>query len=332
MNVPLTVKPLPPHPTETMKYKADIHAQIMSNSRRADMNICSLNDFKSVPVTPFPAICAQTLSPNGYYYDLVSSRLGLENFEVYTFSCIPNRFFLYQSRINCLTEVPAKLIHLRGDETVPEEFLATEGFLYEIINSHVVMEHMTFYIFPVLPGRMFVFDSGLNRLLETHINSDLSESLLGSIDIKRNNQHPGTHHGLEQNGVCMSMVDTAALEAKVGCLGYNLKFEALKGFQTKAITEEITKRRGNSRNGHNTWLRCSKDNKHSSTDKFSFDYRDGRSEDNTDNQNRCTHFSVADIKVYVPHSLCVPLEKPTPEPHCSAPPPCIYTGVNDDPR
>ena len=336
--VPLTVRALPPHSTETMKYKAEIpvHAQMMSSGRSTGINVFSLNDLKSVPVgaSPPPAVCAETLSPNGYYYDLVSTRLGLENFEVYTFSCIPNRFFLYQSRINRLTEVPAKLIHLRGDETVPEEFLASEGFLYQIINSHVLMEHMTFYIFPVLPGRLFVFDIGLNRLLETHANSGLCESLLGSIESGRNHQPSSTHRGLEQHGVCMSeryMGDTA-LEATVGCLRYSLKFEAFKGFQTKAVTKEISKLRDNGNMVHDTWLSCCMDSPNTVTAEFSFEYKDDRCEDNTNIQDRCTKFSVADIKVYIPHSLCLPLGKPTPEPHCSAPPPCIYTGVNDDPR
>ena len=147
-------------------------------------NIYTLDDLNS-KTSCFPTVCMETLSPNGYYYELVSSTLGLENFQVYTFSCLPDRFFLYQSSIKRLIEVPAKLIRLSGDESVPEEFLTMEA-------------------------------------------------------------------------------SPAA--------GSNSNF-----------------------------------------------------------QHKCTRFSFADIKVYKPHSLCVLLEKPTPEPHCSAPP-CIYTGVNDDPR
>ena len=291
-------------------------------------NIYTLDDLNS-KTSCFPTVCTETLSPNGYYYELVSSTLGLENFQVYTFTCLPDRFFLYQSSIECLIEVPAKLIHLRGDEGVPEEFLAMEGFLCRIVNLCAFLKHMTFYTFPVLPGRLFVFDGGLNRLLETHTNSPLCTSLLGSIESELSNEQAGIDQlGLEisEQGVCTSeRLPDSVSEVKVRSLGhYNFKFAAIQGFQTNAtaMEEKLMKCSNNAAYSHKP---------DSPTVEPAAGCRTNRNGSNSNFQHTCTTFSFADIKVYKPHSLCVPLEKPTPEPHCSAPP-CVYTGVNDDPR
>ena len=199
-------------------------------------NIYTLDDLNS-KTSRFPTVCTETLSPNGYYYELVSSTLGLENFQVYTFSCLPDRFFLYQSSIKRLIEVPAKLIRLSGDESVPEEFLTMEGFLCRTVNLCTFLKHMTFYTFPVLPGRLFVFDGGLNRLLETHKNSPLCTSLLGNIESKLSNDQAGIDQlGLarSEQGVCTS--ERLDSEVKVRSLGhYNFKFAAI---QTDAASME----------------------------------------------------------------------------------------------
>ena len=284
---------------------------LTSDNRCMGRNIYTLDDLNS-KTSCFPTVCMETLSPNGYYYELVSSTLGLENFQVYTFSCLPGRFFLYQSSIKCLIEVPAKLIHLRGDESVPEEFLTMEGFLCRTVNSCTFLKHMTFYTFPVLPGRLFVFDGGLNRLLETHTNSTLCTSLLGSVESELSNEQAGIVQQISEQGVCTS--ERLDSEVKVRSLGhYNFKFAAIQGFQTNATSmeEKLMKCSNNAAYSH----------KHGSNS-------NSRNGSNSNFQHKCT---FADIKVYKPHSLCVPLEKPTPEPHCSAPP-CVYTGVNDDPR
>lgn len=223
--------------------------------------------------------------------------------------------------------MPAKLIHLRGDESVPEEFLTMEGFLCQTVNLCAFLKHMTFYSFPVLPGRLFVFDSGLNRLLETHTTSPLCTSLLGSIESELSNDEAGIDElGLEtsEQGVCTS--ERLGSEVKVRSLGhYNFKFAAFQGFQTNvaAVEEKLMKCGKNAVCSH----------KHSPSVETSpaAGCRTNRNGSNSNCQHNCTKFSCADIKVYKPHSLCVPLEKPTPELHCSAPP-CVYTGVNDDPR
>jgi len=223
--------------------------------------------------------------------------------------------------------VPAKLIHLRGDESVPEEFLTMEGFLCQTVNLCAFLKHMTFYSFPVLPGRLFVFDSGLNRLLETHTTSPLCTSLLGSIESELSNDEAGIDElGLEtsEQGVCTS--ERLGSEVKVRSLGhYNFKFAAIQGFQTNAAAmEEKLMKCGNN-------AVCSHKYSPSVETLPAAGCRTNRNGSNSNCQHNCTKFSCADIKVYKPHSLCVPLEKPTPEPNCSAPP-CVYTGVNDDPR
>lgn len=287
-------------------------------------NIYTLDDLNLKP-SRFPTVCTETLSPNGYYYELVSSTLGLENFQVYTFSCLPDRFFLYQSSIKRLIEVPAKLIHLSGDESVPEEFLTMEGFLCRTVNSCTFLKHMTFYTFPVLPGRLFVFDGGLNRLLETHKNSPLCTSLLGNIESELSNDQAGIDQlGLERSEQGVYTSERLVSDVKVRSLGhYNFKFAAIQGFQTDAASmeEKLMKCSNNAAYSH----------KPDSPTVEASPAAGYRTNSNSNFQHKCIRFSFADIKVYKPRSLCVPLEKPTPEPHCSAPP-CIYTGVNDDPR
>ena len=119
-------------------------------------NIYTLDDLNS-KTSCFPTVCTETLSPNGYYYELVSSTLGLENFQVYTFSCLPDRFFLYQSSIKHHIEVPAKLIRLSGDESVPEEFLTMEGFLcrtaYKALGK--IYPHLVYCLYGVSDGASY---------------------------------------------------------------------------------------------------------------------------------------------------------------------------------
>lgn len=48
------------------------------------------------------------------------------------------------------------------------------GFLYQLLNSHTPMKHMNFYTLGILPGRILVYDAGLDMLTETHLTSALT--------------------------------------------------------------------------------------------------------------------------------------------------------------
>ena len=54
------------------------------------------------------------------------------------------------------------------------------GFLYQLLSTHASMKHMNFYTLGILPGRILVYDAGLDMLTETHLTSALTRCLFPS--------------------------------------------------------------------------------------------------------------------------------------------------------
>ena len=272
-----------------------------------------------------PSFSIETLSPHGYYYELVSCQLGLKNFNVYTFSSFPERFFLYLSTVDCLIEVPTELLHVGSEDMVPQEFLVPSGLLYQSIRTHTVLTHMSFYSFPVLPGRLFVFDVGLDRLIETRRSSPLAESLLGSF-CHGTKSTQESHRGGSGRKCFRECTDYNSDLRPTSC--FSLQFKLVKSLQNGKHVPS-TLRSGTmqpvapktSPAVRSKPMSSIEDTKHDSLAKI--------------DAKKCSEhceFSVADMTVYEPSSLNVPLLKPTLHSHCFTPPCVYYNGADDDPR
>ena len=275
-----------------------------------DSGMTTISDILSSPscANTSPSFCDETLSPNGYYYELVSSKLGLENFRVYMFKCFPHAPLLFVSKMNRLIEIPPGLINVNPAEMVPEEFLLHGGLLYWIIDLHTRLTHMNFYSLPILPGRLFVFDSGLDRLVEIEENSQLAVSLLGKVVEGCSEWDIGQENSTRQTGYHISAPNNHRLET------YYQK-RSTHALPHSTIASD---RRGSS----TAYSDCT--SYFPASDKACFLHHCSQLQ-------KYSKFSVADISVYEPLCLDVPLPIPSPQAHCSAPP-CVYSGMNDDPR
>ena len=290
--------------------------QVLPNSSRPAIH--TLNELKPFTLPPFSE---ETLHPGGYYYELAARTLGLENLKIYMFSCSPDRYFLYISKADCLNEVPSGLILLSSNDFVPEDILSPGGILYRIIDSHTNLAHMSFYSFPMLPGRLFVYDGGLNRLIETRMSSRFAISLLGEVESspKVPSQAATEGHKMPSKLSCREQDPTVHCST-AGTL--NFKFETTEGLYhyTSPTVESHTSSplatvRRTICNG--TMTVCDSPNAASRSAVASC--------------GQHNKFSVADVVVYEPSSLTIPLPRTTSESQCLAPP-CVYSGRNDDPR
>ena len=279
------------------------------------MNTCGLQTVDSLKSTTQQShryVCDETLSPNGYYYELVSHELGLENFKVYSFGCFPSRFFIYLSNVNRLIEMPPKLISIRREETVPEEFLLPAGFLYWIIAAHTTLTHMSFYSFPMLPGRLFVFDAGLDRLIETAASSPLVESLLG--DLREKVDGAGCAYSWPNNNKG-NAVKSESCDSEKNVSYCSSSFS----FQFETVHTNSTSKGGHTSYGSSTVYY-----------RPSVSTTDGQFQ--SPNQPIHNKLTIADLTVYEPSSLDVSLPKPALLPQCSVPPCVYYNGMDSDPR
>ena len=306
--------------------------EVLVNSEKTlQPAIHTLTELKPFSLPPFNE---QTLCPNGYYYELAARTVGLENFKIYMFSCSSDQYFLYMSNADRLNEVPPRLILLDSNDLVPEDFLIPGGILYQIIDSHTNLAHMSFYSFPMLPGRLFIYDGGLNRLTETRKSSKLVVSLLGEVESKLNIPSQATTEHRMPSKLFVEKQDSIVSCSIAGTL--NFKFENAEG------SYHIPPHSDNHLQTYSSLSTV--DHTVCSGIKTSCDSLAGtKGSALSDQRFHCynksdislcsqhSKFSVADIIVYEPCSLTVPLPRPTSESQCLIPP-CVYSGRNDDPR
>ena len=280
-----------------------------------------LNELKPFSL---PSFSEDTLNPGGYYYELAARTVGLENLKIYTFSCSPDQYFLYMSSADRLNEVPSNLILLHRDDFVPEDFLSPGGILYQIIDSHTNLAHMSFYSFPMLPGRLFVYDGGLNRLIETQMSSRFVMSLLGEVESNPKIPQADTEVHSIPSKLSFREQDPTVSCSAAGTL--NFKFETTEGlYHTSPPVDSRTKCLQTSPSlatAHHTIY---------SGTMTACDSPNAASRSHIASCGRHHKFSVADMVVYEPSSLTIPLPRATSESQCLTPP-CVYSGRNDDPE
>lgn len=134
----------------------------------------------------YPPFNKQQLSRGGYYYNTAARECGLEHFSVYVFSNAPHLQFLYSAQLDSLLELPPQLRELREHTLIPCEFMVPGGFLYHLLRTHMSLKHMNFYTVSMLPGRILVYDAGLDMLTETHSLSELTLSLFPATLVDEN--------------------------------------------------------------------------------------------------------------------------------------------------
>lgn len=159
-----------------------------------------------------PPFNKQQLSRGGHYYT-AARQCGLEHFSVYVFSNAPHRQFLYSAQLDTLLELPPQLTELREHTVIPCEFMARGGFLYLLLSTHMPLKHMNFYTVSMLPGRILVYDAGLDMLTETHSMSELTLSLFpGTLVDENSTQLTGISADESDGGVL-----SGAAEREVKC-------------------------------------------------------------------------------------------------------------------
>ena len=256
-------------------------------SRRTTTMLTDIETRGGYTVPPFTE---EELHPGGYYYKIAAHQSRLENFSVYTFNTAPDTHFLYSSHLDCLLELPRELSELRNEGPMPLEFMVPGGFLYWLLGTHTVLKHMNFYTLGLLPGRILVYDAGLDMITETQSNSDLVMSLFPSTCSPQDSEIDYWH--MNQDDVhCQNSAGSSALESS-------------ELFPTGCEEKQRDIHFGSNDGGlsHHQSVCCGGESRGSGI----CVYEPG---------------SLGDLRVF--HS--------TLEPRCHLPP-CVYLGVNSDPR
>lgn len=240
----------------------------------------------------YPPFNKQQLSHGGYYYSTAARECGLEHFSVYVFSNAPHLQFLYSTQLDSLLELPPQLAELREHSLIPCEFMVPGGFLYHLLSTHMSLKHMNFYTVSMLPGRILVYDAGLNMFTETHSMSELTLSLFPGTLVDESSMVL-TSISADGDSAILSGDDTAA-EHVVKCW----KMAAGGMLESSPSASESVATRG------------------------------------VTQQTQQSHTHQAPppgIHVYEPTSLNVTVPTTHPQTRCHLPP-CVYMGVDTDPR
>lgn len=266
----------------------------------------------------YPPFNKQELSHGGYYHCIALRECGLEHFSLYVFSNAPHLQFLYSTQLDTLTELPRLVTELKEHGAIPQELMSPGGFLYHLLSTHTTLKHMNFYRLCLLPGRMLVYDAGLDRLTETHPLSDLTLSLFPNM-YSSENRRSSTSTSVDEGG--SAGLDEAAAENVVQC--WRVATNLLES--SASVSESGCVDGGESRMVRHTQP-CDTDDSKQST----YCCLAGSMDLPSSPLNAPSPSSSA-IRVYEPSTLDVSIPMTRLQARCHIPP-CVYIGVDTDPR
>ena len=302
--------------------------------------VTTLKDIQtsSAAESHFPPFSDRELGPGGYYYRTASRECRLDHLSVYVFSNAPHAQFLYSARLDTLIELPQQLTLLEKDRPVPREFMAPSGFLYRLLSAHTSMKHMNFYTLGILPGRILVYDAVLDTLTETHLTSTLTLSLFPHSHVSNNSLYStaATLASVSPEDDCVSSRET--LEEKAACTA--VQCQRVATCVLESSTAPVRESSGGESAVRGRWTVQQQQSQHcgmhnTSTDSSLHTFQQKQQlQASSASRSLESSFVLAPppaIHVYEPSSLDVSIAVTGLETRCHVPP-CVYTGVDSDPR
>lgn len=131
------------------------------------------------------------LKRGGEIYNTITKHTVVENFQVYrveqTFDNTNTHLYAYISYTDCFVKVPEVILMSPPGERLPLSVLRPTGLIYQIIRSHITLQHLNAFLLPLFPGRAFIYNAEKDNLCEVEavqvLNQDVKKICFCGITI-----------------------------------------------------------------------------------------------------------------------------------------------------